>query len=206
MLEASGKNILVDPGNLSYEPEFADEWKSADFILITHRHGDHCYQEAIKEIDAPIYSSAEVAQAYPELKINVVRLGDKLTLDDGLYVDVVNAVHGWMPFLKHNKAEINENIGFIVNAEGKRIWFTSDTVCFDNDYKCDILCAPVSAHGLVMGDFELALFAKECEADLVLPHHLDNPRFPIDIEKMEGMFKMHEINYRILRTKDMIDL
>ena len=98
MLEIAGKSILVDPGVLSYESEFADEWKTADFILITHKHGDHCNSEVIKEIFAPIYSSAEVATAYPDLKITVVKMGDKLQLVDGIDIDIVNAAHGWMPF------------------------------------------------------------------------------------------------------------
>lgn len=206
MLEVANKNILVDPGTLSYKPEFADEWKKADFILVTHRHGDHCNAEVIKEFTAPIYSSSEVATAYPNLKIIVAKTGDKLQLANGICVDVVNAVHGWTPILKHNKAEIRENIGFIVNAEGKKIWFTSDTLCFDNDYKCDILCAPISAHGVVMGDFELALFAKECGAGLVLPCHMDNPMHPVDIGKVEGTLKTHKINYWILKTKETMEL
>lgn len=206
MLETADKRILVDPGNLSYEPEFANEWKTADFILVTHMHGDHCHAEIIKNFATPIYSSAEVAAAYPDLEITAVKVGAHLQLADDISIDVVNAIHGWMPFLKHNKAEIHENIGFIVNMEKQKIWFTGDTLCFDNNYKCDILCAPVSGHGLVMGDFELALFAKEADANLVLPCHMDNPKFPVNVENMEKMLQMHEINYKVLGIKETIDL
>jgi L-ascorbate metabolism protein UlaG (beta-lactamase superfamily) len=205
MMETAGKNILVDPGNLLYEPGFANDWSKADFILITHKHADHCHAEVIKNIDAPIYSSAEVAAAYPDLKIKIVKAGDELSLSDGIDAEVATAVHGYIPWLKGDK-EIRENIGYIVRAEGKNIYFTSDTICFKNDYKCDILCAPVSSHGLVMSPFEVALFTKECGAELVLPCHMDNPKFPADIEKMAETFASHEISYRVLKTKETICL
>jgi L-ascorbate metabolism protein UlaG (beta-lactamase superfamily) len=206
MLETAGKNILVDPGILSFDENFLDNWKKADCVLITHKHSDHCHAEIIKNISAPIYSSAEVASAYPHLKIKIVKIGDVLRLADGIRIDIVGAIHGWMPFLKHNKIEIHENIGFIIHAENKKVWFTSDTLCFDNDYKCDVLCAPVSGHGLVMGAFELSLFAKECDPDLVLPCHMDNPKFPVDIKKMEDMFATYKINYRVLGFAESTDL
>ncbi|MDR2933692.1 MAG: MBL fold metallo-hydrolase [Rickettsiales bacterium] len=205
-IETSGKSILVDPGNNLYDAVFLPEWKNADFILITHKHGDHCYSDIIKNIDTPIYASSEVAAEYPNLKINIVKSGDILQLTNEISVEITKAVHGYLPFLKHNNAQVYENTGFIVNTENKKIWFTSDTLCFDNDYKCDILCAPVSGHGLVMGAYELVLFAKECAAKLVLPCHMDSPRFPVDIENMESILKLHEINYQILQIKEVINL
>jgi L-ascorbate metabolism protein UlaG (beta-lactamase superfamily) len=61
MVETADKNILVDLGNLSYDQSFADDWAMADFILITHKHGDHCYAEIIKDIGSSVYASTEVA-------------------------------------------------------------------------------------------------------------------------------------------------
>ena len=203
MVKTCGKNILVDPGSISYDPSFAVDWAKADFILITHKHGDHCHAEILKDFSAPIYSSAEVAAAYPELKITKVKVGQELALADGINVSVVNAVHGYLPHLRGDK-EIHENIGFILNAEGKKIYFTSDSVCFKNDYKCDILCVGINEHGLSMTPAAAARFAKECGAGLVLPCHLDNPVFPVDIPRMENTLKENEINYRILKTKETI--
>jgi L-ascorbate metabolism protein UlaG (beta-lactamase superfamily) len=205
MIETNGKTVLVDPGVLSYESHFADEWAKADFILITHKHGDHCNAAVIKAYNVPIYASAEVAAEYPDLKITVIKAGDELQLSDEIAAKAVNAFHGYIPWLK-GKSEIHENIGWMVYAQGKTIYFTSDTICFKNEYKCDILCAPISAHGLVMSPFEVALFAKECEATLVLPCHMDNPKFPVDIEKAEGMLIQHEINYKFLKFEETIEL
>ncbi len=204
MIETAGKKILIDPGNLSYEDNFLDEWKSADFILITHYHADHCYEEIIKQIDCPIYATQEVQSAYPNLKINIIKENDIFNIND-IKVEVVKAVHGYIPWLK-NRAEVNENVGFIVEAENKRIYFTSDCICFKNDYKCDVLCAPVSAHGLVMSPFEVSLFAEECGAKLILPHHMDNPKFPVDIDEMTQTFKKYNVPYDILDTLDEIEV
>ncbi|MDR0967831.1 MAG: MBL fold metallo-hydrolase [Rickettsiales bacterium] len=205
MTESNGKRILIDAGNLSYSPEFADEWAKADAILITHKHGDHCYAEVLKNFNAPIYANSEVANIYPELKINVVKSGDVLDLFDNITATVGNAYHGYIPWLK-GAGEIHENISWILEIENKKVYLTSDTICFKNDYKCDVLCAPVSAHGLVMSPFEVALFAKECGASLVLPCHADNPKFPVDFENLEEEFAKFEINYKLLKHKESIEI
>lgn len=201
MIESGEKTILVDPGNLSFDDSFMKDWKRADFILITHKHGDHCFSEKIESLGKPIYSTAEVQATYPNLKINIVKVGALLHLSEGIEVAVVEAIHGYIPILKGN-GEIHENVGYIISAEDKKIYFTSDTICFKNEYKCDILCAPVSAHGLVMSPFEVSLFSKECGASLVLPCHMDNPKFPVDLEKMKEIFDSFEINYRVLEAKE----
>jgi hypothetical protein len=56
-----------------------------------------------------------------------------------------------------------------------------------------------------MSPFEVALFARECEAGLVLPYHMDNPKFPVDVEKMEETLKAYEINHRVLKVKESIE-
>jgi L-ascorbate metabolism protein UlaG (beta-lactamase superfamily) len=191
MIETMGKTILVDPGNLAYRDDFAGEWYRADYILITHKHGDHCFAGVIADFAAEIYSSAEVAAAYPELKTKIVKNGDVLHLADGLDVLVVNAVHGYLPHLK-GELEIRENIGYIVHAEDKKIYFTSDTICFENDYKCDVLCAAAGDSGLCMTPFAISMFAKECGAHLVLPCHMDHPKFPVDMIKMKKLLTCRE--------------
>jgi len=163
LIESGNKKILVDPGNLSYEDSFLNDWKDVDLILITHKHGDHCYAEVIEEIvkngKTKIYSSKEVQEANIDLPINIVKDKDVFDFEE-IRIEVVKGVHGYLPHLK-GTFEINENIGFILNIEGKRIYITSDTICFKNEYKCDVLAVPVSGHGLVMGPPEEALLATE---------------------------------------------
>lgn len=206
LIESDNKKILVDPGKLSYEDSFLDDWKNVDLILITHRHGDHCYTEIIKEIlkngKVKIYSSKEVQKVNADLPINVVKVGDILKFDK-IKIEVVKAIHGYIPSLKD---EIQENIGFMLTVEGKKIYFTSDTICFKNDYECDILTLPVSGHGLVMEPFEAALFAKETGAKLVIPVHMDNPKFPADVDKLKNEFEKNQINYKLMKTKEVLKI
>ena len=208
LIESGDKKILIDPGVLSYEDSFLNDWKNVDLILITHKHADHCNVEVIKEIikngKTKIYSSSEVKETYFDLPINIVKYDDFFKFEN-IKIEVVKAVHGYLPHLK-GKNEVLENIGFILNIEGKRIYVTSDTICFNNDYKCDVLAVSISGHGLVMEPFEAALFAKEIEADLVLPIHGDNPLFPINFDELENNFKKLELNYKYLKIKEILEI
>lgn len=57
MIETNNKKILIDAGGLKYQEKFLDDWKTADIILITHKHGDHIKINALKELNKPIYST-----------------------------------------------------------------------------------------------------------------------------------------------------
>ncbi len=81
-IETKGKKILVDAGKLKYNEEYFNVWKQADVILLTHKHGDHVNYDVLKNIDAPIYSTLEVQNTYPELKINIIKENDNISLDD----------------------------------------------------------------------------------------------------------------------------
>ena len=51
LIEAKGKRILVDPGVIGHDESLLEDWKDIDLLLVTHKHGDHCHEEAIKEIN-----------------------------------------------------------------------------------------------------------------------------------------------------------
>jgi len=210
LIETSGKRILVDPGVIQYDDSLLNnDWRDIDVILITHKHSDHCnipaIQAIIKQSDAKLYTSGEVANEYPELSpTKVVKEGEIITLD-AIKIEVVKAVHGWQPFLKGGN-EIYENIGFIVDDGNKRVYQTSDTISFDNSYKCDVLLVPVCNHGLVMDPFSAALFSKETEASLVIPIHYDNPKFPADLNLIKKEFDKPNLNYKFLNIKDYVEI
>ena len=159
MIETNNTKILVDPGVLSSENEIK-QMKGIDFVFVTHKHSDHFNEEIynkIKTDTTKIYSTNEVQNNFTNTKFEILKENDILKLDFG-NVTVVKAVHGYMPFLTKNNAEINENVGYIFEVEGKKIYFTSDSISFKNNYKCDILFVPVCNHGLVMGPYEAAIF------------------------------------------------
>ncbi len=202
LIETKGKKVLVDPGNLKYQEEYFKIWNGVDAILITHKHQDHCYVEVLEKIDEKIrlYSSSEVKNAHPTLKINVVKEGDIFGVGD-IKVEVVHAEHGYIPPMKTG-AKVIENIGYILDDGQNRIYITSDTICFQNEYRCDILCVPVSDFGVTMGAFEASLFAKEANAKL----HADNPKYPVNFKFVEEMFEKQEIEYEILENEETIEV
>lgn len=205
-IETCDKKILIDPGSLKYKDEYFDIWNSADVILITHKHADHINASVIEKMDKNIkvYSTKEVAKATPFLDINIVKEGDTITLDN-IKIEVVHALHGYQPLLRGDK-EINENVGYIIDDGKNRLYDTSDTICFKNDYKADILCVPVTGHGLTMSAFEAALFSKEVGAKNTILIHMDNPAFPPNYEFIHEMFEKYGINYKIIENRSSIQI
>ena len=209
LIETNNKKILIDPGYIQYN-EFLpnNEWANIDVLLVTHKHGDHCHVDAIQEIvkspKTKFYTTQEVADTYPELSPEVVKVDDILTFE-GIKVEVVKAVHGYIPLLKGGK-EINENVGYIVDDGVNRAYHTSDTISFENDYKCDVLFVPVVNHGLVLGPWDAALFAKETGAKLVIPVHYDNPKHPADFEQVKKEFEEQGLNFKFLELGESIEI
>lgn len=204
MVETNSKRILIDAGGLKYQNKFLEEWQKADIILITHKHGDHIKSDVLKDINIPIYSTQEVQDAYPEIKFNIVKENDTLDLDN-VKIEVVKAIHGYNPLLK-NGGQVFENVGYIIDDGSHRLYTTSDTICFNNDYKADIVALPVTAHGLTMSAFEASLFSKELGANLVLPIHMDNEKYPTDVNYMKENFDKFEINYKVLNIEESIEI
>ena len=186
LVETNNKKILIDAGGLKYQEKFLDNWKTVDLVLITHKHGDHIKIDVLKELNKPIYSTQEVQNTYPEIEFNIVKENDVLQFDN-IKVEVVKAIHGYNPNLKDGK-EVFENVGYIIDAGSCRLYITSDTICFKNDYKADVVALPITAHGLTMSSYEASLFANELGAKLVLPIHMDNDTYPTDIEYMKVNF------------------
>lgn len=204
MVETNNKRILIDAGGLKYQDKFLEEWQKSDIILITHKHGDHIKSDVLKDISIPIYSTQEVQDTYPEIKFNIVKENDILDFDD-VKIEVVKAIHGYNPLLK-NGGQVFENVGYIVDDGKHRLYITSDTICFNNDYKADIVALPVTGYGLTMSAFEASLFSKELGANLVLPIHMDNEKYPTDIDYMEKNFDKFDINYKVLDIEETIEI
>ncbi len=206
LIETKDKKILVDPGNLKYKEEYFNIWNNVDIILITHKHPDHCNTEVLEKLNKKIiiYSTKEVAEANKSLKISIVKENDIIELDN-IKIEVVHAMHGYQPLLKGAK-EVHENVGYIIDDGQNRLYTTSDTICFKNDYKADILCIPVTGHGLTMSAFEAALYSKEVGAALTIPIHMDNPAFPPDFDFIKEMFEKYEVEYEILENNESIEI
>lgn len=204
MIETNDKKILIDPGSLKYQDNFLNEWQTADIILVTHKHGDHIYANVLKDFSLPIYSTNEVQKSYSEIKFNIIKENEVINLDN-IKIEVVKALHGYNPNLK-NGGEVFENVGYIIDDGKTRLYITSDTICFNNDYKADVVALPITAHGLTMSSYEAALFTKDLEAKLVLPIHMDNEKYPTNLEYMQTNFEKFNINYKVLNIDESIEI
>lgn len=204
LIETNSKKILVDAGEIKYQEKYKDIFKTTDIILITHKHTDHIKVDLLKELNKPIYSTNEVQNTYPEINFNIVKQNDIINLNN-IKIEVVNAIHGYNPNLKDGK-EVYENVGYIIDDGQNRLYITSDTICFKNDYKANIVALPVTAHGLTMSPYEAGLFAKELDANLVLPIHMDNQMYPTDTNYLKETFEKQNINYKILEIEESIEL
>ena len=200
LVETNNTKILVDPGNLKYQEKFLNEWKQTDIVLITHKHKDHINDEIINNINVPFYSTKEVKDTYPKINFRIIKENDIININN-IRIEVVKAIHGYNPLLK-NGGEVFENVGYIIDDKQRRLYITSDTICFNNNYKADIVALPITAHGLTMSSFEAALFTQKLEANIVLPTHMDSEKYPTDINNMEKNFKKFNINYKVLEIEE----
>ena len=207
LIEAKDKRMLVDPGIYKYDTSWlTNDWTNVHLILLTHRHQDHCNVSALKyllEKGAMIFSSKDVQEAYPELKIHLIKEGDILNIPGGLKITVTKAVHGYFPGMP--ATNLRENIGFIID-DGRKAYITSDTITFPNDYLCDALFMPLNGQGIVMSPVEGAAFAKECRASCVYPIHGDSEKFPMDWDKVKAELEKAGLNYRILQVGESVEI
>jgi len=210
LIESKEKRILIDPGDKLWEESLlTDHWINIDVLLVTHKHHDHCEVKSIQEITkqgkTKFYTTQEVATTYPELTPKIVKQGDVLK-EDEITINVVKAVHGYVPLFKGGKG-VDENVGYIIDDGDKKVYITSDTICFENDYKCDVIVLPVSDHGVTMGPWEAALYAKESGAQLVIPVHYDNPdKHPANFKEVRKEFGKQGLNYKFLELKGSIEV
>jgi len=207
MIESNEQKILIDPGAILLDEKTIQKWMHPDFILITHKHFDHFDENAIKKIISPktiIYASSETAKEYPSTKFEIVKERDKFNLGK-IKVEVVKAVHGHHALMPKGK-EVREAIGYILEINGKKLYHTGDTISFPNEYKCNILFVPFNNHGVCMGPFEAALFAKETGAELIIPIHFDNEKLPGDKEKFKIELEKNKLNYKFLKIGESIEI
>lgn len=206
LVETNNKRILIDPGKIGYEESLLDEWKNINYILVTHRHGDHCNQDAINTIvkrdNAQIYTTKEVADHVDLINPIIVKQGDIVNLGN-IKIEVTKAVHGFLTKMKKTGGEIFENVGYIIDDGNKRLYETSDTINFNNEYKCDILCMPFNGNGLTLGIIDGVEFAQDINPKLVIPIHLEHPvpYMNPNIDLLKAELEKAGIKYKFLELK-----
>lgn len=179
-IEVGGKHILVDPfitGNPKASAIDIETLK-ADYILVTHAHGDHVLDvEAIaKRTNATIVSNAEITSYYAqrEFKAHPMNHGGSWNFDFGK-VRYVNAIHS----SSFSDGSYGGNPGgFVIESEHKNIYIAGDTaLTFDMKLipmrtKLDLAILPIGNNFTM--DVENAIIASDfIECDKILGYHFD---------------------------------
>ena len=173
LIEENGKRLLIDPGLFSFiegklKPE---DIGGVDVILITHKHADHYYPEAMKKILAQkvalILANEEVGallakESSPHgeiLPYEEIKAGDTKNIA-GFTIEALAAPHGQIP------GETPQNLAFLIN---RRILHPGDSLDVKRASPGDVLFLPVVAPWLRLVD---ALgFADTLKPKKVIPIH-----------------------------------
>lgn len=213
-IEVGGKNIIVDPYITANElaSHINIEELKADYILVTHAHGDHVLDvEAIaRRTGANIVSNAEIAWYFEAkgLKSHPMNHGGSWKFDFGT-VKYVNAIHS----SSFNDGKYGGNPGgFVIEGEHKNIYIAGDTaLTFDMKLiplrtKLDLAIFPIGNNFTM--DVEDAIIASDfVECDKILGCHYDTFGYiKIDKEEAKKKFFDRGKDLMLLEIGDSIDI
>ena len=180
-LEIGGRRLLVDPF-LSSNPsaQVSADSVAADYILITHGHFDHV-EDAVaiaRRTGATVIANFEIVhwlqnQGIPADKSHPQHIGGGFKYDFG-YLKLTIAHHGSaLP----DGSNGGNPAGFLLTAEGKKIYLTGDTGLFESmrlygEEGIDLMVLPIGDN-FTMGPDDALRAVKLVQPRLAVPTHFN---------------------------------
>ena len=194
-IEYDGKEIEIDPvtklGNKTIDYAVLPK---ADYLFVTHEHGDHFNKEAIQILTGDktrLITNKRCAEMYGSGEVMVN--GDKLQLADDFMVEAVPAYNyseGRTQF--HPKGRDN---GYILTIDGLRIYIAGDTEDIPEMASVkdiDIAFLPCNLP-YTMTTEQLAKAARTIKPKVLFPYHYGQT----DVSKLPSLLKGDGIDVRI---------
>jgi len=158
----AGKTIYLDPYQIAGGP-------TADLILISHEHFDHCSVEDVAKIQGSNTVIVTEKDSAKKLTgdVRVLKPGDSLTVDD-VNIQAVPPYNTDKDF--HPQAK--DWLGFIVETEGVKVYHAgdSDFIPEMKDLEVDIALLPVSGTYVMRAD-QAVEAALAINPKLAIPMH-----------------------------------
>ena len=194
-LQYDGKEIEIDPvTKLGGKTIDYASMPKADYLLVTHEHGDHFDKEAIALLSADKTQLITNRRCADMLgRGQVMANGDKLQIADDITVEAVpayNTTEGHTQF--HPKGRDN---GFVLTIDGVRIYIAGDTEDVPEmaDIKdIDIAFLPCN-QPYTMTPEQLIRAAKMVKPKVLFPYHYGQT----DVSAIPQLLKAEGIDVRI---------
>jgi L-ascorbate metabolism protein UlaG (beta-lactamase superfamily) len=160
LIKTENKIIYIDPFK-------GNEKEKADIVLSSHNHPDHCDLEQLKRIRKSSTIVLTPSAFAKDINAEAFDIGQTKTIGN-IKITAVPAYNLHIP--NHQKGR---DTGFVIEAEGKRIYFAADTDLIDemkNLKNIDLALLPIG--GTFTMDLHCAVEAvKRIKPKTVIPMH-----------------------------------